>query len=115
MSLFVIVCGLVIAAALAAEARFPKGVLIVSPGIWYAIIAALWIWLLTLVCELTVHAKAPAQRTACRIAVKSPCWPASAGTSSRTQRFGAIWSTGKQASDTPGGLGPARSRSTVSG
>ncbi len=48
VTLFFIACGLVIAAALAAEAWSPKGVLIVSRWVWYGLVAALGVWLLVL-------------------------------------------------------------------
>ena len=48
MGVFVIVCSLVVIAALVAEARSEKGILVVPAGVWYAILTGLGLWLLVL-------------------------------------------------------------------
>jgi hypothetical protein len=48
MSLFVIACGVAIAAALLAEQHYPEGVLVVPVGVWLAVLGVLGVWLLML-------------------------------------------------------------------
>lgn len=48
MFLFILACVYVMAAALMLEATSEEGVLVVSPKVWFLILAALGVWLLVL-------------------------------------------------------------------